>query len=67
VLKTNLIGTREMIRERLCVHQRAGVTSISVFPTGKTLDARLNTLSQLLDLVNEVNAEAGTTTLPAKG
>lgn len=67
VLKTNLIGTREMIRERLCVHQRAGVTSISVFPTGQTLDARLNTLSQLLGLVNEVNAEAGTTALPAKG
>src|SRR5256884_5332064 len=57
VLKTNLIGTKEMIRERLRVHQRAGVTTLSVFPTGQTLDARLNTLGQLLDLVKEVNAE----------
>ena len=59
VLKTNLIGTKEMIRERLRVHQRAGVTTLSVFPTGQTLDARLNTLGQLLDLVKEVNAENG--------
>ena len=59
VLKTNLIGTKEMIRERLRVHQRAGVTTLSVFPTGQTLDARLNTLGQLLDLVKEVKAENG--------
>src|ERR1700730_122610 len=59
VLKTNLVGTKEMMRERLRVHQRAGVTTLSVFPTGQTLDARLNTLGQLLDLVKEVNAENG--------
>jgi len=59
VLKTNLIGTKEMIRERLRVHQRAGVTTLSVFPIGQTLDARLKTLGQLLDLVKEVNAESG--------
>src|SRR5205823_9682527 len=59
VLKTNLIGTKEMVRERLRVHQRAGVTTLSVFPTGQTLDARLNTLGQLLDLVKEVNTENG--------
>ena len=61
VLKTNLLGTREMVRERLRVYQRAGVTTISAVPTGQTLDERLNALGQLIDLVNEVNAEAGET------
>jgi len=57
VLKTNLIGGKEMVRERLRVHRRAGVTTINVAPLGQTLDERLDTLGQLLDLVNEINAE----------
>lgn len=57
VYKTNLIGTREMVRERLQVHKQAGVTTVSVFPTGQTLADRLNTLGQFMDLLNEVNAE----------
>jgi len=63
VLKTNLLGTKEMVRERLRVYQRTGVTTVSVFPAGQTLDERLNTLGQLIDLVNEVNAEVGETRL----
>lgn len=63
VLKTNLLGTKEMVHERLRVYQGTGVTTISVFPAGQTLDKRLDTLSQLIDLVSEVNAEAGETTL----
>ena len=63
VLKTNLLGTKEMVRERLRVYQRAGVTTVSVFPAGQTLDERLNRLGQLIDLVNEVNAEVGETRL----
>jgi F420-dependent oxidoreductase-like protein len=58
VLKTNLIGTKEMVRERLRVHQRAGVTTLRVAPEGNTLDERLTNLGQLIELVNEVNAEA---------
>ncbi len=58
VLKTNLIGTKEMVRERLRVYQRAGVTTLNVSPAGQTLDERLSTLGQLIDLVNEVKAEA---------
>ena len=58
VLKTNLIGTREMVRERLRVHQQAGVTTINIHPAGQTLNDRLNTLGQLIELVNEVRAEA---------
>jgi len=55
VLKTNLIGTKERVRERLRVYQKAGVTTIHVSPIGQTLDERLSTLGQLIDLVREVN------------
>jgi alkanesulfonate monooxygenase SsuD/methylene tetrahydromethanopterin reductase-like flavin-dependent oxidoreductase (luciferase family) len=59
VLKTNLIGTKEMVRERLRTHQRAGVTTLRVSPEGQSLNERLSILGELVDLVNEVNAEAG--------
>jgi hypothetical protein len=58
VLKTNLIGTKEMVRERLRVHQQAGVTTLHVAPEGNTLEERLTNLGQLLELVNQVNQEA---------
>lgn len=61
MLKTNLIGTKEMVRERLCMHQKAGVTTLSVCPAGQTLNEHLGTLGQLIDLVNEVNTEAAGT------
>jgi F420-dependent oxidoreductase-like protein len=57
VLKTNLIGTEAMVRERLHVHQRAGVNTLQVNPEGQTLDERLATLARLMELVKEVNAE----------
>jgi hypothetical protein len=54
VLKTNLIGTEDMVRQRLRVYQAAGVTTLRVEPDGKTLDERLTTLARLMDLVKEV-------------
>ncbi len=57
VLKTNLIGTKAMVRERLRTHQKAGVTTLRVSPDGQTLNQRLTILGQLVDLVNEVNME----------
>jgi F420-dependent oxidoreductase-like protein len=57
VLKTNLIGTPEMVLERLRTHYRAGVTTLRVATEGDSLPDRLATLSQLLDLVEKVNAE----------
>lgn len=57
VYKTNLIGTREMVRERLRAHKQAGVTTVSVFPTGQTLPERLDMLGQFMDLMQEVNVE----------
>ena len=57
VLKTNLIGTEDMVRERLRVYQHAGVNTLQVNPDGQTLDERLATLARLVELVNEINAE----------
>lgn len=59
ILKTNLIGTEEMVRERLRVHRRAGVNTLHVSPAGRTLDERLATLARLGELVKEIDAEAG--------
>jgi F420-dependent oxidoreductase-like protein len=57
VLKTNLIGTEEMVRERLRVHRHAGVNTLQVNPDGQTLDERLATLARLVELVREINHE----------
>jgi F420-dependent oxidoreductase-like protein len=57
VLKTNLIGTDEMVRERLRVHRHAGVNTLLVNPDGQTLDERLATLGRLVELVREVKEE----------
>lgn len=54
VLKTNLIGTEDMVRERLRVYQAVGVTTLRVEPDGETLDARLSTLSRLIELVRSL-------------
>lgn len=52
-LKTNLIGTKDMIRERLTVYRDAGVTTIRVGVGGRD---RLDSLAALMDLVAEVDA-----------
>src|SRR5437868_10040421 len=57
VLKTNLIGTEEMVRERLRTHRQAGVNTLQVNPDGQTLDERLATLARLVALVKEIDAE----------
>jgi len=52
-LKTNLIGTKDMIRDRLRVYRDAGVTTIRVGVGGSD---RYAALGLLMDLVAEVNA-----------
>jgi len=58
VLKTNLVGTEEMVRERLRKYRHAGVNTLQVLPDGETLDERLATLARLVELVKEINAES---------
>jgi F420-dependent oxidoreductase-like protein len=57
VLKTNLIGTEDMVRERIRAHRAAGVNTLRVEPEGETLNERLTTLGRLMDLVNEVDGK----------
>lgn len=59
VLATTLIGTEEMVRARLRVWRAAGVDTVRLYPAGETLGARLATLGRAIELVREVEAEAG--------
>jgi F420-dependent oxidoreductase-like protein len=54
VLKTNLLGTEAMIRDRLGAYRRAGITTLRVEPAGEGLTARLTTLGRLLDCVRSL-------------
>jgi alkanesulfonate monooxygenase SsuD/methylene tetrahydromethanopterin reductase-like flavin-dependent oxidoreductase (luciferase family) len=54
VLATTLIGTEERVRERLIVWGDAGVTTVRLYPSGDTLDARLTTLGRALDMVRDL-------------
>ncbi len=51
VLATTLIGTEDMVRERLRVWRDAGVDTVRFYPAGGTLAERLETLGRALDLV----------------
>src|SRR5439155_21011970 len=52
VLKTNLLGTEAMVRDRLTLYRDAGIGTLRVEPAGETLDARIATLGRLRDLVH---------------
>jgi alkanesulfonate monooxygenase SsuD/methylene tetrahydromethanopterin reductase-like flavin-dependent oxidoreductase (luciferase family) len=56
-LRTNLIGPPDELRRRLREYRDCGVDQLRVNPMGDTLDAQLDGLGQLLDLVRDVNAE----------
>jgi F420-dependent oxidoreductase-like protein len=57
-LGTNLIGTDDMVRERLRLYRDAGITTLRVGLAGDgDADVRLAALERLLDLVRGVNGE----------
>jgi F420-dependent oxidoreductase-like protein len=55
VLSTTLIGTKSSVRQRLRSWRDAGVSTVRLYPAGQTLDDRLSTLAQAIDLVHEVS------------
>ena len=67
VLKSNLLGTDEMVKERLRAYRDAGVTTLSASLryramgrnglAAPNLTERIEVLGHLMDLVNEVNQE----------
>lgn len=57
VLKTNFLGTDEMVKERIRAYRDAGITTIHAGPEGENQSERLETLARFVDLVKAVNAE----------
>ena len=55
-LKTNLLGTPAMVKDRLRRYLAAGITTLQAKLAGP-VPHRLDTLAQLVDIVREVNAE----------
>ena len=51
VLGTTLIGTPEMVRDRLAMWSASGVDTVRLYPAGDTVGDRLDTLARALDLV----------------
>ena len=56
-LGTNLIGTDDMIRDRLRLYRDVGITTLRTGSGDGDLDTRLAQIERLLDLVGDVNAE----------
>ncbi len=51
VLKTSLIGTEEMVRERIGVYKSAGVDTLRLHTGGKSFKEQIGALEQAMDLV----------------
>jgi len=60
VLKTNLVGTKTMVRRRLAAYRSAGITTLRVDPAGETLDERLAALAEVIELVRDLGRTATT-------
>ncbi len=54
VLATTLIGSEEMVTERLRVWQDVGVTTVRLYPAGETLAEKVETLGRAIDLVRTI-------------
>ncbi len=57
VIRTNLLGTEAMVKDRIRAYRDAGVTSIRVDPDGRGMDEKLATLGRFMRLLGEVNGE----------
>ena len=58
-LQTTIIGTEEMVRDRMQAWCDAGITTLQVYSAGTSLDERLATLGRAIDLVESLNHEPG--------
>lgn len=57
VTRTNLLGTEEMVKDRMRAYKQAGITTLRLDPQGDTLNERLDCLGRALDLLRSVNDE----------
>ncbi len=58
VAQTNLLGTNDMVKERIRAYRHCGITTIRIDPEGEGMAGRLETLSRFMGLLDEVNTEA---------
>ena len=56
VIQANLLGSTEMVRERIRAYKNVGVTTLRVAPAGRDLREKLAPLGQVMDLVHAMNA-----------
>ncbi len=57
ILKTSLIGTEEMVRERLRAYRDAGVTTLRLSTSGRDWRERTRSLEEAIDLVRRESAD----------
>jgi F420-dependent oxidoreductase-like protein len=57
VLQTTMMGSEDMVRDRMRQWRSAGIQTLRVYPSGQTLAERLETLGRAIDLVNDLNRE----------
>ena len=53
VLETSLLGTEDMVRERIRKYRDAGVDQLRIEPAGDNMSDRLDTLGRAVELVRE--------------
>lgn len=54
ITQTNLLGTDEMIKERIAAYKSAGITTLRLAPEGRSLAERIECLGRAMDLVRAV-------------
>ena len=52
ILKTNFIGTNEMIQERLAIYRKVGVTTLRVSTGSTDHVSQIDDLAEVLDLIH---------------
>lgn len=57
ITQSNLLGTPAMVKDRIRAYRDCGVTTLRVDPAGGSLQERLDTLGQVVQLVKQVDAE----------
>ncbi len=58
VIKSNFLGTDEMVKARIRANRDGGITTLQVSPAGESMSDRLSTLGRFMDLVRSVEAES---------
>ena len=56
-LKSNLIGTNNMVKDRIRLYKDLGITSLKVDLPGETISDKLSALAELMELVKSVDSE----------